>query len=90
VGALERGSDPGYADFKTPVLHLDVVIARRTDGIARKLRQGPPRPDGRWHLDEVFVSINGRQLYVWRAVNSEGEVLDILVQPGKTARQRSS
>src|SRR5256886_13496389 len=36
--------------------------------------------DGRWHLDEVFVSINGRQLYVWRAVDSEGEVLDILVQ----------
>jgi transposase-like protein len=35
----------------------------------------------RWHLDEVFVSINGRQLYVWRAVDSEGEVLDILVQP---------
>jgi len=29
----------------------------------------------------VFVSINGRQLYVWRAVDSEGEVLDILVQP---------
>ena len=35
----------------------------------------------RWHLDEVFVSINGRQLYVRRAVDSEGEVLDILVQP---------
>src|SRR6476660_1440960 len=49
--------------------------------IARKLRGGRPRPDGRWHLDEVFVSINGRQLYVWRAVDSEGEVLDILVQP---------
>jgi hypothetical protein len=34
-----------------------------------------------WDLDEVFISINGRQLYVWRAVDSEGEVLDILVQP---------
>ena len=49
--------------------------------IARKLRRGRSRPDVRWHLDEVFVSINGRQLYVWRAVDSEGEVLDILVQP---------
>ena len=49
--------------------------------IARQLRRGQPRPDGRWHLDEVFVFINGRQLYVWRAVDSEGEVLDILVQP---------
>src|SRR5207248_5085752 len=48
--------------------------------IARRLRRGRPRPDRRWHLDEVFVSINGRQLYVWRAVDSEGEVLDILVQ----------
>jgi transposase-like protein len=49
--------------------------------VARKLRRGRPRPDGRWHLDEVFVSVNGKQLYVWRAVDSEGEVLDILVQP---------
>jgi putative transposase len=49
--------------------------------IARKLRRGRPRPDGRWHLDEVFVSINGRQLYVCPAVDSEGEVLDIFVQP---------
>ena len=38
-----------------------------------KLRRGRPRPDGRWHLDEVFVSVNGKQLYVWRAVDSEGE-----------------
>ena len=49
--------------------------------IARKLRRGRPLPDLRWHLDEVFVSINGKQLYIWRAVDSEGEVLDILVQP---------
>jgi putative transposase len=49
--------------------------------IARKLRRGLPRPDGRSHLDEVFVSINGKQLYVWRAADSEGEVLDLLVQP---------
>ena len=43
------------------------------DDIARKLRRGQPRPDGRWHLDEVFVSVNGKQLYVWRAVDSETE-----------------
>ena len=47
---------------------------------ARKLRRSRPRPDNRWHLDEVFVSINGRRMYLWRAVDSEGEVLDILVQ----------
>jgi putative transposase len=49
--------------------------------VARRLRQGRPLPNGEWHLDEVFVSINGKQQYVWRAVDSEGEVLDILVQP---------
>ena len=47
---------------------------------ARKLRQSRPRPDDRWHLDEVFSSINGKRMYLWRAVDSEGEVLDILVQ----------
>ena len=65
----------------TPWLGTDGPYSIRGGIIARKLRRGRPRPDGRWHLDEVFVSINGRQLYVWRAVDSEGEVLDILVQP---------
>ena len=47
---------------------------------AWKLRRSRPRPDGRWHLDEAFISINGEQMYLWRALDSEGEVLDILVQ----------
>ena len=33
-----------------------------------------------WHLDEVYVKIDGRMAYLWRAVDSEGEVLDVLVQ----------
>src|SRR5580692_10224368 len=33
----------------------------------------------RWRLDEVFVKINGRQCYLWRAVDQEGEVLDVFV-----------
>ncbi len=39
-----------------------------------------PPATGRWHLDEVFVSIAGRQMYLWRAIDDEGEVLDVLVQ----------
>ena len=35
----------------------------------------------RWHLDEMVVAIQGRRMYLWRAVDSEGEVLDLLVQP---------
>jgi putative transposase len=39
-----------------------------------------PRPGDRWHLDEVFLKINGRIHYLWLAVDQDGEVLDILVQ----------
>jgi putative transposase len=48
---------------------------------ARNLREIRPKAYTRWHLDEMVVSIAGRQLYMWRAVDSEGEVLEILVQP---------
>jgi putative transposase len=40
-----------------------------------------PRPSDQWHLDEMVISIQGRRMYLWRAVDSEGEVLDVLVQP---------
>jgi putative transposase len=49
--------------------------------IAKNLRGTRPKPHSRWHLDEMVVSIAGRQMYMWRAVDSEGEVLEILVQP---------
>jgi len=48
--------------------------------IARRLRAQRPIPHRRWHLDELFVRIGGRQMYLWRAVHAEGEVLDVLVQ----------
>jgi putative transposase len=44
------------------------------------MRSRSPRPGDRWHLDEVFLKINGRLQYLWRAVDQDGEVLDILVQ----------
>jgi putative transposase len=47
---------------------------------AMTLRKTHPRADVRWHLDEVFVSINGKSMYLWRAVDCEGEVLDVLIQ----------
>ncbi len=39
----------------------------------------------KWHLDEVFVQINGAQRYLWRAVDQHGNVLDILVQSRRNA-----
>ncbi|WP_406723564.1 IS6 family transposase [Streptomyces sp. GD-15H] len=47
---------------------------------ANGLRRRRPRPGDTWHLDEVFVRINGRLHYLWRAVDAAGTVLDILVQ----------
>ncbi|MEV7738874.1 IS6 family transposase [Streptomyces sp. NPDC088921] len=47
---------------------------------ANALRRRQPRPGDKWHLDEVFVKINGQQKYLWRAVDQDGNVLDILVQ----------
>jgi putative transposase len=47
---------------------------------ANTLRRRSPRPGDHWHLDEVFLTINGRTHYLWRAVDQDGDVLDILVQ----------
>ncbi len=47
---------------------------------ANALRRRCPRPGDKWHLDEVFVKVNGGQRYLWRAVDQDGNVLDILVQ----------
>ena len=69
----ERGIDVSYETVRRWSLKFGL-------GYARTLRRLRPRPDGRWHLDEVFVLINGKRMYLWRAVDSEDEVLDILVQ----------
>ena len=48
--------------------------------IAPHLRKRRPKPDATWHLDEVYLKIDGRMVYLWRAVDAEGEVLDVRVQ----------
>ncbi len=53
---------------------------------ANELRRRRPRPGDTWHLDEVFVSINGATHYLWRAVDQDGNVLDILVQRRRDKR----
>jgi putative transposase len=47
---------------------------------ARNLRRSRSLPPATWHLDEMVVRIGGRRMFLWRAVDSEGEVLDMLVQ----------
>ena len=53
---------------------------------ARRLRHRRGRQGDTWHLDELFVKIQGRQQYLWRAVDEDGDVLDILVQSRRNKR----
>ncbi len=53
---------------------------------ARMLRRRQGRLGDVWHLDEVFVNIQGQRHYLWRAVDQDGDVIDILVQRHRNAR----
>ena len=75
----ERGIDVSYETVRRWSVKFGLAYAR-------KLRRSHPPADTRWHLDEVFVSINGRSMYLWRAVDCEGEVLDVLVQSRRNKR----
>src|SRR5438128_5913170 len=75
----ERGLEISYETVRRWVLKFG-------PGIARKLRRSRPRPSDRWHLDEMVVRIAGKRMYLWRAVDHEGEVLDMLVQRRRDKR----
>src|SRR3982074_1805915 len=75
----ERGVDVSYETVRRWVMKFGPMIARR-------LRQRRPRPSDRWHLDEMIVRIGLRRMYLWRAVDHEGEVLDLLVQRWRDKR----
>lgn len=47
---------------------------------ANRLRRRQPRRGDKWHLDEVVLTIKGKHYYLWRAVDQEGNTLDVLVQ----------
>jgi putative transposase len=75
----ERGLDISYETVRRWVLKFGT-------GIARRLRRRRPRPSDRWHLDEMVVRIGGERMCLWRAVDHEGEVLDMLVQCRRDTR----
>jgi len=53
---------------------------------ANELKRRRPRPGDKWFMDEVFIRIRGKLHYLWRAVDQDGNVLDILVQSRRNAR----
>jgi hypothetical protein len=92
---------PGSVSAKRPTeigrhdllnrFRLDVELPETRQGPARyvvrlEMRSRSPCPGDRWHLEDGFLRISGRPEYLWRAVDQDGEVLDILVQPWRDKR----
>src|SRR5271155_2931320 len=69
----EGGLEVSYETVRRWVLKFGATVAQR-------LRRRRPRPSDRWHLDEMVVRIAGRRMYLWRAVDHKGEILNMLVQ----------
>ena len=69
----ERGVEVSRESIRCWVIKFGPPIASNL-----RRRRGAPSP--RWHLDEMVVKIGGRRMWLWRAVDDEGEVLDMLVQ----------
>lgn len=69
----ERGIDVSYETIRR-------WVGKFGSRYAGWLRAKRSKPSATWHIDEVFLKIGGKQMYLWRAVDDEGEVLDILLQ----------
>ncbi len=63
----ERGLDLSYETVRRWVTEFGPLFAH-------ELRRRRPRPTGRWHLDEMVVTIATKRFWLWRAVDSEGAV----------------
>ena len=59
---------------------IRVWVARCGPQFSASIRRNRPRPADKWHLDEIVVRIGGVAHWMWRAVDANGDVLDILVQ----------
>ena len=69
----QRGIDVSYETIRCWTIKFGPQIARN-------LKRKRPAPSPRWHLDKVVCNIGGKLMYLWRAVDDEGEVIDVVVQ----------
>jgi putative transposase len=83
-----------FREVQEMMLQRGIVVSHETvrqwcakfgQTYANGLRRRRPRPGDTWHLDEMFITINGKTHYLWRAVDQDGVVLDILVQSRRDA-----
>lgn len=99
VGWLYYRVSLSYRDVEEVLAARGIIVTYETvrqwclkfgQQYANQLRRRRPKTGDKWHLDEVFLKINGKTSYLWRAVDQDGNVLDILVQSRRnkaTAKQ---
>src|SRR6202521_2032810 len=80
---LERGIQVSHEAIRLWTLNFGAEYARR-------LRRRIGRYGDTWHLDEVFCKVNGELVYLWRAVDQDGETLDVWFRRGEMPRQQSA
>lgn len=77
------------ADVEDLLAERGVIVSREAirlwvnrfgQHFAQCVRRDRPRPNDKWHLDEVVITIRGKKHWLWRAIDADGDVLDILVQ----------
>src|ERR1700689_5465660 len=76
----ERGIGVSYETVRRWVNHFGPMIAAR-------LRKRRPKPHPTWHLDEVYLKIDGRMAYLWRAVDERARFSMCGLPPGSWRRQ---
>lgn len=83
------------ADVEDLLAERGVIVSREAvrlwvnrfgSRFAACIRRDRPRPHDKWHTDEVVVPINGVKHWLWRAIDGNGDVLDILIQPRRNAK----
>jgi len=83
------------ADVEDLLAERGVIVSREATRLwvnrfgqyfAQCVRRDRPRPNDKWHLDEVVITIHGTKHWLWRAIDAGGDVLDILVQTRRNAK----
>ena len=72
----QRGIEVSYETIRCWTIKFGPLFARN-------LQRRRPSPSSRWHLDEMVCTVAGKRMYLWRAVDDEGEVLDLVMQRGR-------
>ncbi|MFJ6327990.1 MULTISPECIES: IS6 family transposase [unclassified Rhizobium] len=83
------------ADVEDLLAERGVIVSRETVRLwinrfgrhfAGCIRRDRPKPNDKWHMDEAVIAIGGQKFWLWRAIDADGDALDILVQPRRNTK----